>query len=466
MRVGSLFSGIGGIDLGFERAGFEVAWQCEIDPHARRVLERHWPGVHIYGDVREVGSGADAVDVLVGGFPCQDVSVAGRRAGLAGERSGLWFEFHRVLRELRPGWVVIENVPGLLSSCGCLACGAVRRIIRVHAYLRRKREIRESCAICRAGGAMLRSHRGRDFALLLRGLVELGYGVCWRILDAQHFGVAQRRRRVFIVGHLGDGRAAEVLFEPESVFGDPPARRAAGERIAGTLGGGAGNRGWADDLDRAGAFVVADTLTVGANQYSGFVGEPVVANAIQASAGHQRGDGSDNLVVETIRSHPRPDSNTTGPLVISRRGRGDGLSDEIEEGISPALRTGGGGSSVSQIVFDPAQVTSPENRSNPQPGDPCHPLAAEGYVPVMVAQAMSSKWSKGSSGPAGDEHQNLVAPAGAVRRLTPVECSRLQGFPDGWTEGQADSHRYKQLGNAVCVPVAEWIARRIAEVAP
>lgn len=243
----------------------------------------------------------------------------------------------------------------------------------------------------------------------------------------------------------------------------------------------------------------------------------IVANAITASAGHHghsspRGDGSDNLVVtpihrdaaqrtgdnlvagpdangkvrvrpagvgigdegdpqytldtgtphlvvETLRSHPRPGSNSVGAIVISRRGREDGGSDEMEEELSPALRTGGGGSSVSQIVFDPAQITSAENRSNPQPGGPCHPLAAEGHVP-MIAGALQERDSKGPDSSTKPGH--LIPVAGLVRRLTPVECERLQGFPDGWTEGQADSHRYRQLGNAVCVPVAAWIARRIA----
>ena len=116
LTVGSLFSGIGGFDLGFERAGMTVQWQAEIDKHARRVLARWWPAAHCYDDVKEIGGSAPRVDVLCGGFPCQDLSVAGRRAGLAGERSGLFHEFMRVVDEVAPRWVVIENVPGLLSS--------------------------------------------------------------------------------------------------------------------------------------------------------------------------------------------------------------------------------------------------------------------------------------------------------------------------------------------------------------
>jgi DNA (cytosine-5)-methyltransferase 1 len=193
MRAGSLFSGIGGFDLGLLNAGIETAWMCEADAACRRLLERRFPGVPIYEDVRTIrADGLAAVDLLHGGFPCQDLSVAGRRAGLDGGRSGLWFEFARLASELHPEWVLVENVPGLLSSNG-----------------------------------------GRDFAVLVQGLVELGYGVAWRILDAQFFGVAQRRRRVFIVGSLRDAaRAAAVLFEPESCAGDPAPGREARSRAA------------------------------------------------------------------------------------------------------------------------------------------------------------------------------------------------------------------------------------------
>ena len=137
LRYLSLFSGIGGFDLGFDRAGMVCAGQVEFDEKARAVLAKHWPDVPRLNDVREVnGDEFGSIDLICGGFPCQDVSVAGRRAGLAGERSGLWFEFHRLIDRVRPRWAVFENVPGLLSSNG-----------------------------------------GRDFAVILRGLVECGYGV-------------------------------------------------------------------------------------------------------------------------------------------------------------------------------------------------------------------------------------------------------------------------------------------------
>ena len=176
----------------------ESVWQVEIDEKARETLsitfpEAIFPNIERFTDVREC-KGLKSVDIVAGGFPCQDLSVAGRRAGLNGERSGLWFEFHRILADVKPRWVVVENVPGLLSS-----------------------------------------HKGRDFAVILRGLVELGYGVCWRVLDAQYFGLAQRRKRVFIVGSLGDYSCLQVLFESEGVSGDPPESRKAGTEVAHTL---------------------------------------------------------------------------------------------------------------------------------------------------------------------------------------------------------------------------------------
>src|SRR3990172_6879308 len=413
--VGSLFAGIGGFDLGFERAGFRILFNCEIDKHARAVLARHWPEVPCYDDVRELqGADLPRVDVLCGGFPCQDISVAGKRAGLAGERSGLWFEFARLVGELHPEWVVVENVPGLRSSNG-----------------------------------------GNDLATILRGLAELGYMGSWWSPDAQHFGLAQRRERVFIVGHLGSGRAVEVLPDTGCLQGHPAPRREAGEGVAGTLGGGSGERGYPLDTDRA-TFIPAIAHSV-----RGMTGgidredmHTLVASPITASAGHHgysspRGDGADNLVM-SFQSR------------IARNGRGQ-PSDLV-----PALRGAEEGDTADSkpLIYDLRNVSSRGNRSNPQPGDPS-PTLHEGagdmiYVPDVVPNAMSSKWAKGAGGPAGDEILNLIAPQSMVRRLTPTECERLMGFEDGWTAGQADSHRYRQLGNAVAVPVAEWIARRIA----
>ncbi len=190
--VASFFTGIGGFDLGFERAGFDVTFQCEIDPFCCRLLAQHWPAVPRAGNVKELDCATVPVsDVWTGGFPCQDVSLArmGHRPGLRGARSGLFHDFARLVAECRPRVFVIENVPGLLSS-----------------------------------------HRGRDFGIVVRTLADIGYGVAWRVLNSKNFGVAQSRRRVYIVGCHRDWRGpGEVLFEPECSAGHIEAYRTDGK---------------------------------------------------------------------------------------------------------------------------------------------------------------------------------------------------------------------------------------------
>ena len=184
MKAVSLFAGVGGFDLALERNGVEVVASVEIDKKAQEVLRRRFPNSTIFGDVTEV-TGEQLINagftpndgIITGGFPCQDLSVAGKRAGLAGKRSGLFWEICRLLDETRTQNFILENVPGLLSS-----------------------------------------NQGRDMAAVVEALVERGYGIAWRVLDAQHFGVPQRRKRVFIVGCLGDGGGApaQILAIAES----------------------------------------------------------------------------------------------------------------------------------------------------------------------------------------------------------------------------------------------------------
>lgn len=537
LKVGSLFDGIYGGGMGAEQAGMQVVWRSEIDPACNTLMDKHRPDIPNLGDVRGVGEASTtAVDVVIGGFPCQDLSVAGKRKGFAGERSGLWFEFHRVLAELKPGWVVIENVPGLLSSCGCIDCQTVRRIMRIHGWLR-KRSGGKPCPVCVAGGRMLKSHRGRDFAVLLRGLVELGYGVSWRVLDAQYFGLAQRRKRVFIIGHLGDGAAAEVLFEREGGTRDTPPSRSPRQGTSATLKGGSGKRGYPDQSDGNGASLVAAPLTKGSATGKG-VSQPgrrqeddvnLVAYNIQNNDGgsHKRKDRPEGgmYVQETDTALTVGTTDLTAvvsaPLKAAAPSKRNGGSNPTAEEFIVASTLKGEGHDASEdgtgrqnlvvaapltarhsgesdkwppineadnlIAFDDRVITSPGNRSGVS-GETSPTLGGEGSV--HVAGAVSSKWAKGTGGPAGDEAYNLtVAPTlgtqndnstgnnqreqlrsnmaaatGAVRRLTPTECERLQGFPDGWTDGQADGTRYRQLGNAWAVPVAAWILRRIAEI--
>lgn len=310
----------------------EVIWQSELDAKASAVLDHHWPAVKNLGDIHGIGK-PPAVDVLVGGFPCQSYSVAGKRGGLADDRGALWWEYHRLIAELRPSWVVGENVPGLLSSRG-----------------------------------------GEDFQTIIGSLTQLGYGVAWAVLDAQYFGVAQRRRRVFIVGHSGGQPRPEILAFAEGLCGNPPPSRKTGERTAPTLAARTRGGGW---------------------------------------------PGSDEAIDGALAFNWQ----ATGDWVNPRTG----YTDALHAGQTPA------------VAF--AQNTRDEVRDL---NDLAGAIAAE---PGMK--------------------QTTYVTRPSVRRLTPLECERLQGFPAGWTDipGNSDTQRYRQLGNAVAVPVAEWLMRKIANAA-
>ncbi len=199
MIYGSVCSGIEAVTVAWESLGFQPAWFAEIDPFCSALLAHRYPDVENLGDFTAIQDIRSPIDILAGGTPCQSFSIAGRRGGLEDARGNLAIEFCRLAGRLRPRWIVWENVPGVLSSNG-----------------------------------------GRDFGSIIGALAELGYGCAWRVLDAQFLGVPQRRRRVFVVGHLGDWRrAAAVLLEREGLCRDTPARRKAREEIAGDPVGGA-----------------------------------------------------------------------------------------------------------------------------------------------------------------------------------------------------------------------------------
>lgn len=199
----SLFAGVGGFDLAMTRNGVKVVATVEIDKKCNEVLAKHFPDAKQFADVQQI-TGKDLIDagftpargIITGGFPCQDLSVAGKRAGLAGSRSGLFWEIRRLVEETQSQWFILENVPGLLSS-----------------------------------------NSGKDFGIVLREMADLGYSIGWRVLDAQHFGVPQRRRRVFIVGCRtgGAGSIGKVLFEREGVRGNTTQSKQAQQKFAGSL---------------------------------------------------------------------------------------------------------------------------------------------------------------------------------------------------------------------------------------
>jgi len=413
---GSLFAGIGGFDLGLGRSGIETVWQVEIDSACREVLTMHWPRAERFEDVKNCGRhNLQPVDVITGGFPCQDLSVAGRRAGLAGERSGLWFEFHRILEELRPSWVVVENVPGLLSSNG-----------------------------------------GRDFAIVLSGLVKIGYGVCWRIFDAQYFGVAQLRRRVFIVGSLGSGCSAEVLFEPEGLSRNSPPSRKKEQEVAAPITprlGGSG-QGWPRWNESEGLVPAITHPITSKNQQLDPTEETLIPMTFKDREGCE--GGGKGLLTKEGQSFALSASQDQKVMVFSRgnltREGGANPSDKV-----PTLRQDMG-DHFPCVAFNWQSgggvwlgIGKPNLQASQVP-------AVFSDKAACIYSAYGTKWNGNRAAESG----GLFAQGHyGIRRLTPTECERLQGFPDGWTLGHSDTTRYKMLGNAVCVNVAEWIGERL-----
>ena len=437
LTVASMFSGIGLIDLGLERAGMETRVLCESDKAARSVLARRFPGVPTFPDVRELtaddlraaGCDPDAT-VLAAGFPCQDLSVAGGRRGMGrgtGTRSALYWHVDRLLGEFAPRWVILENVPGLLSS-----------------------------------------HRGRDMGAVLGSLADRGYGFAWRVLDAQHFGVPQRRRRVVIVGHLGApwGAPAEVLLEPAGLSWDSAPLAGAGSSAPGAAPGGTRGRRITSALTaHHGRMTAEDADNLVTFQKVIRSGDRDAAGNLPPEVWAERSVSS-TLSPFDLASESRAVDLVAYPMAL--RGRAGGSACEIGESGDPAfaLRAGDGGSSRSQLVA--VSVT----------GDRTHALTAGGHdasedgtgrgCPVIAFQPQAAGDSAmliDTTAPCLSVNQLAgVHTETVVRRLTPLECERLQGAPDGWTDGQADSPRYRQLGNAVAVPVFEWVARRLVAI--
>lgn len=429
MTFGSLFAGIGGFDLGFERAGMSCAWQVEKDDACNRVLAHHWPDVSRYTDVREFPTG-DVVRprVICGGFPCQDLSVAGQRAGLAGKRSGLWHEFARIIEQLAPEWVCIENVPGLLSS-----------------------------------------NDGRDMGAIVGTLGNLGYGFAYRVLNAQWFGVPQRRRRVFIVGCLGDcRRAAEVLFERESLPWDSPPCSATRARVAAGL-----TRGPGVSSNAPGRRREDDVNIVALRDERGRCGDGLTSD--QAHTLHSAKGMSEQQVV-AYQCH----GSNVGPIGAVRAGNGNETGGvPFVNCLDRHMGSGGVDDNAAQAGHLVAHALTAEGHDAREDG------TGRGTPLVPLDMRQLSRGDKftnnrtdggppgtgigeaGNPSPAiGLSHPPAVS-GKTVRRLTPRECERLHGFPDDHTlvDGTSDSARYRQCGNAVAVPVAQWIGERLMESA-
>lgn len=387
MRYLSVCSGIEAATVAWHPLGWEPAAFAEIDRFPSAVLRHHYPSVPNHGDFTTIQGGEyGAIDLLVGGTPCQDFSVAGLRAGMDGKRGQLTVKFAHLAGRLRPRWLVWENVPGVLSI-----------------------------------------DEGRAFGTFLGMLGQLGYGFAYRVLDAQFFGVPQRRRRVFVVGHLGDWRrAAAVLFERHSLSGHPPPRREAGQGTAYSVAPclGASGRGF----ERAGDTRGQDCLIASTGD---------TAHCLNAG-----GMGRQDYETETLITQP--------VYTLAIRGRGDSHELEYRTDVTAnAILTpngGRGGIGVGAIAIQERALCE-----NPNAG----PDGA-GFRSDDTAYTLEARTAP-----------QAVCARMAVRRLTPRECERLQGFPDNYTKidaKTADGPRYKALGNSMAVPVMAWIGQRIAAV--
>jgi len=399
MKFLSVCSGIEAASVAWAPLGWKASAFSEIERFPCALLAHHYPDVPNLGDMTKFKDWPDdlSVDLLCGGTPCQSFSVAGLRAGLADPRGNLMLTYLAIAAKHRPKWVVWENVPGVLSSWSC-----------------------DEPPSDLAEGQEWEAVETSDFGSFLAGLGELGYGYAYRILDAQYFGVPQRRRRVFVVGCLGDWHAAAaVLFERHSLQGHPSPRRQAGQRPTGTLSARTeGGGGLGTDFELGGGLI------------------PEVGRALTTS--NQRIDAETETFV-----------------------------------VAHSLRA---------------------------EGDPCHTLAKGAHAPAVAFQSSQSGVRIDDVHATLDSNNGPRRHNGAllgthVRRLTPRECERLQGFPDDYTlipgkaarqiEGDmlaylqtifpgltaveagrmaADGPRYKALGNSWAVPCARWIGERIEAV--
>lgn len=416
LRYVSLFSGIEAVSCALDPDHWEPVAFSEIDPFPCAVLQHHYPNVPNRGDITKIDwtPYVDTIDVVWGGSPCQSFSLAGDRSGLKGA-SGLMFEFIRAVRELRPRWFVWENVPGALSS-----------------------------------------ENGNAFRQLLQSMDEGGYGLAWRVLDAQFFGVAQRRERVFLVGSLGTMRCAEVLFEREGMPWDPAPSRDKRKAIAGEPSGRAGN---ADP--RAG-----ERLTGGE------------IRAFYPSAGSKTGGIGFGEVSPTLKQ----DHNPAVSLDFHQQDARVRVSKQPDLSGTITAHAGTGGNNVPMVMCRADTQANASTGHDLAPTLMAHASHDAPYI-YRKAQTLQIRSAKDGGGKGALVQDDLSATLSThnsqtlfdladgsmtVRRLTPTECERLQGFPDGWTDipykgkpHPSDTVRYKALGNSMAVPVMRRIGERI-----
>ena len=477
MKYLSVCSGVEAATVAWHHMGWQPVAFSEIEPFPSAVLAHHYPHVPNFGDMTKYKEWNlnESIDLVVGGTPCQSFSVAGLRKGLEDPRGNLMLTYCGILDKFKPKWCVWENVPGVLSSNG-----------------------------------------GRDFATLLGALVELGYGVAYRVLDAQHFGVPQRRRRVFVVGCLGDAiSASKVLFESESVFGNPPKSRGKGKTTSSFTSSSFGGHSEGIGTIRASGGDLgggSETLITSQSPNGDTTIGTLLARDYKGIDNQDLEDGRGLILTPTVyENHPNDsrvkEMGDTCTTVTSRWGTGGGnvpfvqeafrksrraqsvddFETWVDDGIANTINT----FDVGDVRTTHAVVALAENTigRKPQNGGngngftedgPMYTLNATGVHGVAHAFKVRGGCEGGGKGYLGSDEkvftistvqdQQLFANM-AVRRLTPIECERLQGFPDNYTNipwrkkpESPDGPRYKAMGNSMAVPVMRWIGERIYHI--
>jgi DNA (cytosine-5)-methyltransferase 1 len=468
----SLFAGVGGFDEGMRRAGHECVAMVEWDKAAAGVLSYRYPDVPLYCDVSKVEvDDLPDCDFLTYGFPCQDLSVAGKRKGLEGERSGLFFEATRLIRGLhargsRFRFAVAENVKGLFSADDG------------HAFARCIRELRQC------------------------GASEIG----WSVYDSQYFGLAQRRKRVFIVSDFGGSSCDQVLAITESLHGNTAPKREAGKGAPAGTGSGftassyGGYERGCGTLRSEGGDIGGGSETLAVDVYNGEVTGDTAATVTSAT-GIANASGP-KVVGWNGDVTPKSSEDVSVTLRSQQGGEGVGVALGTpwdaqrariidENGVAPTLPTGAENSGNTTPAVAQSVAFTASDRSNKAGWTSevhgslnCQMQSDTSNLQMGVIQEDNPQMNATLDQEDGKTVEGMCEMRGAtmVRRLTPMECERLQGFEDGWTskrcilelegnqwkptgkvEEQKDGPRYRQMGNAVSVPVAEYLGHRMAQ---
>jgi DNA (cytosine-5)-methyltransferase 1 len=457
MNYLSVCSGVEAASVAWKGLGWNPLGFSEIEKFPSEVLNHHYPNVPNLGDMtkyKEWNFGKRSVDLVVGGTPCQSFSVAGLRKGMEDPRGNLALTFCAILDKFRPKWFVWENVPGVLSS-----------------------------------------NKGRDFGSFLGAVAELGYGASYRVLDAQNFGVPQRRRRVFVVGHLGDWKpTAEVLFESESLQWHPKKSRQTRKDSPGYIEGGFGayNKSDVGGTSKASGGVLgggSETFVLGGQHPNAAIAEnqsPTLTSAMGTGGGHIPVLGI--KVGKHQQDFIHSSSGKMSTLPAGTHGNAGHYTKTLVTHVAdkaPTLTSSAAGFSRpgNDSTADSQYIALAENTIGRQPlnggngngfteNGPMYTLNATGvhgvaHTPISWDSELNPNVNKMGTlvrGGQGGRCDGVMQINMAVRRLTPVECERLQGFPDNYTnikENCPDGPRYKAMGNSMAVPVMKWIGTRI-----